>query len=353
MAPTRSTTLQTIADQAGVSLTTVSNVLNRNRIGGRSDARRNARRIRRIAAELGYRPNMAARAIQNRRFNAVGLLASTNPRVSVYRSFMAGLTHGCREHDLHLSVGEVVDEKLSDRQFVPKILREWSVDGLLIAYMFNFPPHLADLIEQYRVPSIWLNAKREHDCVHPDDFNAMRQATEHLLELGHRRICYVHTYIGEHYSSTDRRAGYTHAMQAAGLSPMPMYDRLESNVYLTQLHDDMRAMLGRDDRPTAFVCYGGDQAMTIYHVAGTLGLSIPRDLSILGVGPESINQMGRDLAPFIVDTQRIGRTAIDLLVDKIRQPGELFDPVAVPMRRRHFDKSIAPPGGEVKREPIP
>jgi DNA-binding LacI/PurR family transcriptional regulator len=286
---------------------------------------------------------MAARAIQNRRFNAVGLLASTNPRVSVYRSFMAGLTQGCREHDLHLSVGEVIDEKLSDEQFVPKILREWSVDGLLIAYMYNFPPHLADLIEQYRIPSIWLNAKREHDCVHPDDFNAIHQATEHLLELGHQRISYVHTYIGEHYSATDRRAGYTHAMEAAGLSPRPLYDRLEANVHLTRLHDDIRALAQREDRPTAFVCYGSDQAMTIYHAATLAGLSIPRDLSIVGLGPESISQMGRDIATLIVDSQRIGQTAIDLLARKIRRPSELFDPVAVPMRQRHFDKSIAPP----------
>jgi len=204
-APT--TTLDAIAARAGVTKATVSNVLNRNRVGTRSDAVRNAQRIRKIAAELGYRPNMAARAIQTNRFNAVGLIASTEPRFSVYQPYLAGLTRACRRKDLHLTLGEVVDEKLTDERYIPKVLREWAVDGLLIAYMAGFPPVLADLIEQYRIPSVWLNAKRDHDCVYPDDRGGMELATRHLVELGHQRIAFFSVFPGGHYSSRDRRAG--------------------------------------------------------------------------------------------------------------------------------------------------
>jgi LacI family transcriptional regulator len=186
--PEDSVTLATIAKQAGVSLTTVSNVLNLNRVGKRSDAKRNAARIREIADEMGYRPNMAARAMQQRKFDAIGLVSSTAPRFSIYRDYLPGLTSGCRDAGLQLSIGEVDDDKLADDNYLPSILREWSVDGLIIAYTYAYPPRMVELLESYRIPAVWLNAKRESDCVYPEDQRGVEQGVANLIEMGHQRV---------------------------------------------------------------------------------------------------------------------------------------------------------------------
>ncbi len=340
---THSTTLQTIADKAGVSMTTVSNVLNRNRIGERSDAQRNARRIRAIADRLGYRPNTAARAIQTNRFHAIGLIASTEPRRSVYQPYLGGLTRACRRKDLHLTLGEVVDEKLADERYIPKVLREWAVDGLLIAYMLEFPPMLAQLIEQYRIPSVWLNAKQDHDCVYPDDLGGMKQATRRLIDMGHRRIAFLATYPEGHHSSTDRRRGYARAMLDAGLQPRVLYPDLTENVFLSTVLDDLSAWFRRDDRPTALVCNGDTPAMTAYHAALHAGLKVPRDLSIVGVYHQPIVGIGRNITTLQLPTAQVGLEAVEMLTRKIARPNEPIAPVAVPLTLENFDDSTAPP----------
>jgi DNA-binding LacI/PurR family transcriptional regulator len=338
-----SPTLQAIASQAGVSLSTVSNVLNRGRVGQRSDAQRNAKRIRKIADRLGYRPNMAARAIKARRFNAVGLLASTNPQLSIYQHFMKGLTAGCRERDLPLSVGEVVDQELEDDGRVPLLLREWSVDGLLIAYNYGFPARLAEIVKQQRVPAIWLNARRDSDCVYPDDAGAARKATELLLSAGHRRIAYVQTYGERHSSDFDRRRGVREAMADAGLAPVELYPPLTEPVRLSKLAADLRVVLASPDRPTAFVCYGADHGLTVCHTALEVGLRTPEDLSIVCSSARHVDQIGRPLTSMRVDARTIGVRAVDLLVEKIAQPDEVIPPVVVPLKVAHPQASVAPP----------
>ena len=334
-----------IAAKAGVTKSTVSNVLHRNRVGTRSDAVRNARRIRKIAAELGYRPNMAARAMQTNRYNAVGLLASTDYSRSVYRHYLPGLTRGCRRMDLHLTVGEVVDDKLADERYIPKVLREWAVDGLLIAYMRDFPEALADLIERHRIPSVWINAKRDQDCVYPDDQGGMVLATRRLIEMGHRRIAYLAGGGGRHYSSSDRRAGYAGVMIDAGLPVHDLYPPRDEPVHLTTIFDDAKAMLSSPaaDRPTAFICEGDHPAMTLYHAATAAGLSVPRDLSIIGLHHAPLIGIGRDIATLRLPAEQVGLDAVDRIHAKINAPARPLEPLAVPYTLEREEVSVAPP----------
>jgi DNA-binding LacI/PurR family transcriptional regulator len=78
---------------------------------------------------------------------------------------------------------------------------------------------MIELIQRYQIPSVWLNAKLESDCVYPDDFEAAGQACKYLLQMGHRRIAYVDYMSSGHYSTADRRNGYLRAMRSARLKP--------------------------------------------------------------------------------------------------------------------------------------
>ena len=167
-------TIRQIAARTGLSPITVSRVL-----GDKSDKHRpeTRERVLRAAEELGYRINTAARAISTGRFGSVALLMSTEGSFSYLPGpLMDGIQEVLEEQDLHLTVARLSDEKLTDAEYVPQILREWTADGVLINYHFHIPGRLIELVRRYNVPSIWINSKQECNSVHPDDFGAGRRA---------------------------------------------------------------------------------------------------------------------------------------------------------------------------------
>src|SRR4028118_814127 len=209
-----SATQQQIAEALGVSRQAVSFALS----GGGTLSQETRAQIIKAATEMGYRPNHSARAMRSGRFDYIALLLSTQTnRTYLPGELFRGILEELALHDLHLNVTRLPDEKLSDQSFVPKIMRELMVDGLLIDYIFNVPEHLIKMIEQHQIPSIWINSQRENDCVYPDDYQGAYKATRHLLGLGHRCIAYVQHPHNMHYSARERRRGYEQAMSEANL----------------------------------------------------------------------------------------------------------------------------------------
>ena len=118
-------TLEEIAREAGVSRYTVSNVLRgRNKENWACTVER-AERIRGIAERLNYRPNAAAVATATGRFGAIGLLASRrHPDGVLLSTLLYSIRHHLTERELHLTLGDLPDESLTDEAYVPRILRE-------------------------------------------------------------------------------------------------------------------------------------------------------------------------------------------------------------------------------------
>src|SRR4028119_1844024 len=243
-------TLEEIAREAGVSRYTVSNVLRgRNKENWACTAER-AERIRGIAERLNYRPNAAAVATATGRFGAVGLLVSRrHPHGALLNTLLYSIRHHLTERELHLTLGDLPDESLTDEAYVPRILREWSVDGLLINYISGIPDKMLELIQRYQIPSIWLNAKLESDCVYPDDFEAAQRACHYLQDMGHRRIAYVDYSSSDHSSTVDRRNGYLLAMRSAQLQPQIVSNARE--IPQARWLDLSCEWLRLADRPTA------------------------------------------------------------------------------------------------------
>jgi len=333
------TTLHTIAQRAGVSLTTASNVLNRNRVGKRSDAVANARKIRKIADQLGYRPNMAARAMQTKRFNAIGLLRSVAPSSGgISGGTVYEIEKVAAADNLHVVMGELSDAALSSEGAMPKILREWAADGLLVAH-FNPPQPMIEMIARFRVPTVWVNAKGEHDCVYSEDYGSTRSATEHLLGLGHRRILYSGPKAGSHFSARDRAAGYSDAMAAAGLTASFFHEplsTLEKPADPVEGAGRFRDVLNRDDRPTAILHLG---SITKWYVSALrLGLSVPGDLSLMSIrDPQSVASHvispdidGRVIAAIDIPVWAVGAQAVRMLQQKIETPAEPIPARSIP-----------------------
>ena len=209
-------TIATIAAQMGLSRATVTHVLN-----GRAAQQRispeTQQRVLKVAYELGYRANAAARAIRASRFGNIALIQSLHGQY-LPNELLHGLTKAIAVKDMHLVLTEVPDVVIDEELYLPRTMRELSVDGVLINRHVGFSSSYLDFIHRLGIPAVSLNVKQEFDCVHPDDLMGGRIATEFLLRLGHERIAYVDTDdpVSRHYSKQDRRLGYEQVMTFSG-----------------------------------------------------------------------------------------------------------------------------------------
>lgn len=336
-------TLKQIAEQAEVSVMTVSNVLN-NR--GRNYGASTRDRVMSIANEMGYRPNVAARATRGGRHGSVALLVSSHPDQSALPTELLLHAQQCLAgHGQRLLITQLPDSQLTDPEIVSEMLPQLSADGLLVNYTYGAPRQMLELIKQFRIPAIWLNCKLDVDCVHPDDFNAGREATEYLIARGHSQIAYVDYSHGSeelarvHHSAVDRSNGYLQAMADAGLVPRIIRDRVK--VPTADRLAFTRQWLERsEDRPTAVVMYSG-LAETAF-AAATLGLELPRDLSIVVFGDRKTTVGFGWVDSMIIPQKKLAEAATATLLEKIASPEKLFDPRAIPFEL-YVGSSVAPP----------
>jgi LacI family transcriptional regulator len=342
-------TLSQIAREVGLSHPTVSQILNDK---GRLYNAETRAKVLQAAERLGYKPNGLARAMKRGRFGAIGLLMGTHGHASmVSRGTEWGIQQEAMRLDLHLITGQLPDEKLASHAALPKVLREWSVDGLIVSYNQDCPPSLAEMLAGARLPSIWLNSKREADCVYPDDLSAGRMAVEHLVENGCRRIGYMGLAAGSHYSIADRREGYTAAMRAAGLAPHVVSPangavvREEPSWGPVGMVEVARRALSAPDGPRAWITYGESEAAALLHAAAQLGLRPGRDLALVAIRAETAAVLDVRVTTVQINEHEVGRTAVDLLQAKMRGDADSAGAVAVPPLLIVGETSAAP-GGE-------
>jgi LacI family transcriptional regulator len=332
-------TLREVAEQAGLSAKTVSRILNgKNKEVWPSQARR-GEEVRRIARDLGFRFNASARATRTGRFNSVGLVIPYSPgsRGATPMALLGGVHDELASRGRHLVLSWLQEKKLTTDGFVPGILEELMVDGLIVHYDTGIPERMIELVGRYRIPSIWVNVKRDADCVHPDDFDAGRRVTEHLLRRGHRRIAYVdyhyHRPEDRHYSKADRYEGYADAMRAAGLAPRLISDAPPLPPGQSR-PDHIREWLTAPDRPTAVVAYSALEATPVAYVASReLGIKVPDDLEIAVFLPGThMHHVHVPLVEVIHPWPAVGRASVDMLLEKIDHPSRRLPPRRVPFR---------------------
>lgn len=332
-------TAKDVALLAGVKQPTVSLALNGAKSGTRiSEATR--QRIIQAAAELGYRPNSSARAMKSGRFGSVAVLTSINPaRGHVQTPMLNGIHDELAANGQHLMLMKAPDESLTDECVMPRLLQEWTVDGLLVGLNQEVddeaapPPRMVEIIERYHIPSIWLNVVRQSDCVRPDDEQGGYDATRYMLELGHRRIAYVgpprrerHT---NHYSQQHRREGYERAMREAGLVPQALLHDIDARRQL-QL-EVAHSWLAEPSRPTAMIFYTGVGAVMALQAAQMLGLRVPEELSLVAMDDMPAQHPLAVIDTFEIPFWQLGHLAVQQLLQKIQKPDEFLPPRTLPL----------------------
>jgi DNA-binding LacI/PurR family transcriptional regulator len=319
--------MQDIANDLNVSKQLVSYALN----GTGTVSKQTRQLIVTRAEELGYRRNASAANLKSERSGWLTLLnANAGPFGAFDVSLLKGVDSELSKHNLHLHFESVTVEAMYDEAMWPRVLREWMSDGIIIVYSKMDVPELEKVIHRQRIPAIWTNARRESDCVFPDDEGAFYAATEELLRLGHRRIFYISDGHPLHYSTHDRQAGYEKAMLKAGLAPE--VGRLGGETPRERF-EFIRSVVARpaQQRPTAIVCYSRQDALSFGLAARTLGISIPEELSLVAEHEYAGGLIeGKWLSGMAVPFRDVGSSAVRLLLQKIADPQQKLSPQAVP-----------------------
>ncbi|WP_066796836.1 LacI family DNA-binding transcriptional regulator [Sphingomonas soli] len=309
-------TVQDVARAAGVSAMTVSRVVN----GGANV--RETTRVAVLAAieKLNYSPNSAARSLAAGEATQIGLLYS-NPSAAYLSQFLIGALAAARKAGCHLVLesceGERADEQAeATRQFVST-----SVEGVIL------PPPLSEAapvraeLEAAGIPwvsvAMGLPPARSLN-VRIDDFAAASAMTQHLLDLGHRKIGFIRGNPNQ-TSSAERYRGFVAACENAGLDIKSMaveqgYFTFRSGIVATE------RLLDRDDPPTAIFASNDDMAAAAVGVAHRRGLHVPQDLSIVGFDDTSLaTTIWPELTTVRQPIAAMAESALNLLLARLRE----------------------------------
>ncbi|MEM8737043.1 MAG: LacI family DNA-binding transcriptional regulator [Planctomycetota bacterium] len=334
-----SVTQSDIASKLGVSQFVVSNALrNTDRVSAKT-----RQRVMEAVEALNYRPNSAARATREGRFGCINLLLSANEvRSALPPKLLFGIESALSAQSVDLTITRVPDEKLADSGYLPRFLCERNCDGVIVNYTDHCPEAFIRQIERNHLPCVWLNNKRDADCVYPDDHHAGELAANQLIERGFRDIVFIDYAHGDgqdpdtHYSSRDREAGYRGAIESHGLRlrivrpphNLPVADRL----------DYSRQWLRQEDRPEAVLCYSEADGMPFVMAAMSTGLKIPTDLFVGVISNRPITMPGYNMTLARVPEYDTGVAVAEALLKKISQPD-----VPLPPRAIAFKPSRPPP----------
>lgn len=212
-----------IAKRLGVSAGTVSRVLNGRNKENRPAIARRADRIRQLAAELGYRPNAAARSMISGRHGAMAFLACNDVGMDwIPLPLIHGIHAGLDAIGQRLVYDELDRTSFTDPAAWPRLFRESAVDALLVYRDPGVSRDAEDVLDGQGIPHVWLNQRAPRPCVYPDEVGGGRLAVRRLVGIGCSNIGYFQLFqrpvAMAHYSERDRHKGVVAALAKAGLA---------------------------------------------------------------------------------------------------------------------------------------
>lgn len=276
----RSTTIKDVAEQAGVSLKTVSRVINNEP----SVHVLTREKVRRAIEALGYQPDPSARSLRSTRAYALGLIYD-NPNPHYIISMQSGVLKACREDGYVLQIHpcDSASPKLADE--LVRLVAHARLAGLVLAPPMSEQPELIARLAAENIPFMRIISARKDPgdgfpCVYVDDRDAAYAITEHLIQLGHTRIGFL--WGGrDHRSSPERYQGYEDALKDYGL-PLDAELVLPGDYSFDDGFRGARKLLALDNRPTAIFGSNDEIAAGVLAAAHSSGISVPWELSIAG-----------------------------------------------------------------------
>ncbi|MGI3186720.1 LacI family DNA-binding transcriptional regulator [Nioella aestuarii] len=268
------TSLQ-VAERAGVSQSAVSRVFT----PGASVSAKTAEKVRTAARELGYRPNILARAMITGRSRIIGLVVAYLEN-HFYPEVLEKLSNALQAQGYHVLIFMASNTADNIDSVMDEIL-DYQVDGIILASV-AMSSDLTRRCEAAGVPVVLFNRLQDDETlsgVASDNVAGGRKLAEFLVAGGHRKIAHIAGWEGAS-TQRDREKGFLEGLAAAGLA---LHSRAEGNFHTDQAQAAARLLFDTDDRPDAVFVANDHMAFAVMDVLRfELKLRIPEDVSVVG-----------------------------------------------------------------------
>lgn len=338
-----------VAQRAGVSKGAASFALN-GRPGVSAETRE---RVLRIAADMGWRPNTAARALAGGRSDTIGLVLNRPPRVRgvepLLQHYLEGMQDELVDHAITLRM-QVVSGHAAELATYDQWASGNGVDGLVVIDL-RVDDDRPRALQTLGLPAVTLGDPRYTSglpTVWTDDVGAAHELVDALVALGHRRLARVTSGSRLAYSRV-RTDALTEAAAARGL-PAPAVVQSEGGSAAAP--EATRQLLDRPaaDRPTAIVYENDVQAMAGTGVAAELGLDVPGDVSMVAWDSSGISRLTRPtLTVMTRDARAEAACAVRMLLELVE--GAPAQQLQAPTARLELRASTGPAPDDDRRRP--
>lgn len=309
-------TIKDVAKLAGVSTSTVSRTLS-NRVFVEEETRQ---KVLKAVKELNYRPSIMAKALREGRSYT---LALSVPDINslFYPMLMKSVEKYAAEHGYFLLLCNNNEDVEQEKRNV-EMLSMRGVDGILCMSVKDDVSHLVQLSEERKLPVVLVNRDlTEHlSCITINHRQGGYLMMKYLLDMGHRQIAALFSDF-ENQRCRERFFGCKQAMEEYGISNYKkffVYDVMS----IEEAHNCTLELLNRPERPTAFFASMDVLALGIYQGIAELGLTIPRDISVVGFDNIFVTEhMIPPVTTFSASIDELAKQSVECLIDQIENGG--------------------------------
>ena len=326
----RSVTIDDVAKKAGVSIKTVSRVVNRE-----PNVRAATKEKVEVAIkELNYRPNQSARGLAARRSYMIGLLYD-NPSPNYLANLQSGVLEACHEKGYGVALNPMSFHDPDLTETVVHWVRQSFIDGVVLTPPLSDSIPLLEALHAENIPAVVVSSRGTGDAPAAliDEEEAAFEMTRHLLGEGHKDIAFIKGHP-DHYASGLREKGYRRALDTAGFAVKPHY--IEQGYFdFNSGQEAASRLLGLSDRPTAIFASNDDMAAAVIFEAHSRKMDVPGDLAVAGFDDTPLS---RQIWPGLTTVRQpircMGHQAADLLLGAV---GAGKDEAAEPTGLIQFD----------------
>jgi LacI family transcriptional regulator len=317
-------TIRELADAAGVSIATVSRVLN-SKPHHVSEVTR--RRILALADEMGYRPNLAARSLRTERSSTIGIITDNidSPHTTM---MIRGIQDRVKE-DGYICVVISADWDPKNEREAIHDLASRSIDGIIFAETWHRSAN--EILELSSKPFVFVHRQfgSEHPySVTPDEVYGARLAVSHLIKLGHRRIGYINGPV-QFYASADRLRGYCEELAVNGI----LFDPALVTRGDWQVESGYAAaaeLLTIQPRPTAIFAGNDLMAAGAMYAIFDAGLRVPQDIAVVGYDNREFARIFRpSLTTISLPLYGMGHASAQILLDLLAGKDEPHEEIKI------------------------
>ena len=312
--------MKDIAKSCDVSIATVSKALN----GHKDIGEETRKKVKEIAASMGYYPNAAARALKTHRSYNIGVLLNDEAHSGLTHEYFSAVLEGVRVEAESKGYDITFINTHSSKMTYYEHCKYRDLDGVIIACTDFEAPEVVELIES-SIPTVTIDYVFNNcTSVVSDNIKGMRELVEYVYHKGHRRIAYIHGQK-EKAVTRDRLAAYYNMLEELDVEIRDEY--IKPSLYLDweKAQQATNELMALKEPPTCII-YPDDLSIRGgINALRNRGLNIPEDISVAGYDGTNLSQM---LNPRITtvkqDTDTIGRTAARELISEIEKPNSAF-----------------------------